>query len=363
MVVARDRAGRGRGRGGGCRGTPSSVRPRRPPERARRRPRSGRIGSPRASPSTRQPSDDDTPLQATRCGPRRRDRGFRCSPRRRPARRRRARIRRSRSPQSSTGAPDGHRRPVRHRDGLGHLPEGHAGDRRTGSHASTPGRRDGPRGSTSTSPSAPARAAGASRACRCIGRPGRPDRLCPLPGAEGQGEDAVGQRPARRRWDRRSRASPGARAARRSSRAGSSVPPANSASSALVSRSITRQRHRLGRRRRATRGCRRRQPDRVLLLRGDRQDQDPERERRGSREHRDAHSTRTTPACPKGTPLRGGGFATSTPVNGVDGLGAGVREQARSMRRWRSAAVPGGAADQEHPRVELLLPGLTTRRR
>ena len=50
----------------------------------------------------------------------------------------------------------------------------------------------------------------------------------------------------------------------------------------------------------------------------------------------------TTPACPKKTALRGGGFATSTPVNGLAGS-ALVFESRPVGASWRSAAVPGGA--------------------
>lgn len=51
----------------------------------------------------------------------------------------------------------------------------------------------------------------------------------------------------------------------------------------------------------------------------------------------------TTPACPKKNPLRGGGFATSTPVNGL--LGSALVFESRPVHEtWRSAAVPGGPA-------------------
>jgi hypothetical protein len=51
----------------------------------------------------------------------------------------------------------------------------------------------------------------------------------------------------------------------------------------------------------------------------------------------------TTPACPKNTSLRGGGFATSTPVNGSAGS-ALVFESRPVDLTWRSAAAPGGPA-------------------
>jgi hypothetical protein len=48
-----------------------------------------------------------------------------------------------------------------------------------------------------------------------------------------------------------------------------------------------------------------------------------------------------TPVCPKNTSLRGGGFATSTPVNGSAGS-ALVFESRPVDGTWRSAAAPGG---------------------
>lgn len=56
-----------------------------------------------------------------------------------------------------------------------------------------------------------------------------------------------------------------------------------------------------------------------------------------------AAQTASTPACPKKTPLRGGGFATSFPVNGLLGS-ALVYESRPSGRSWLSSAVPGGPA-------------------
>jgi len=52
--------------------------------------------------------------------------------------------------------------------------------------------------------------------------------------------------------------------------------------------------------------------------------------------------TATTPACPKKTSLRGGGFATSTPVNSLLGS-ALVYESRPSGESWLSSAVAGGA--------------------
>ncbi|MBA2546606.1 MAG: hypothetical protein H0V15_06970 [Solirubrobacterales bacterium] len=51
--------------------------------------------------------------------------------------------------------------------------------------------------------------------------------------------------------------------------------------------------------------------------------------------------TATTPVCPKKKPLRGGGFATSTPVNGLLGS-ALVYESRPSGESWLSSAVAGG---------------------
>lgn len=56
--------------------------------------------------------------------------------------------------------------------------------------------------------------------------------------------------------------------------------------------------------------------------------------------------TAATPVCPRKTSLRGGGFASSTPVNGI--LGSALVYESRPQRgggtpSWVSSAVPGGA--------------------
>lgn len=56
-----------------------------------------------------------------------------------------------------------------------------------------------------------------------------------------------------------------------------------------------------------------------------------------------AARTAATPACPKKTSLRAGGFATSTPVNGLLGS-ALVYESKADDDGWLSSAVPGGTA-------------------
>lgn len=56
-----------------------------------------------------------------------------------------------------------------------------------------------------------------------------------------------------------------------------------------------------------------------------------------------ALGTASTPGCPKKTALRGGGFATSTPVGGLAGS-ALVYESRPNGGSWLSSAVPGGTA-------------------
>ena len=52
-------------------------------------------------------------------------------------------------------------------------------------------------------------------------------------------------------------------------------------------------------------------------------------------------ATVASPSCPKTTSLRGGGFATSTPVNGL--LGAALVYESRPVGgSWVTSAVPGG---------------------
>ncbi len=51
--------------------------------------------------------------------------------------------------------------------------------------------------------------------------------------------------------------------------------------------------------------------------------------------------TAATPACPAKTPLRGGGFATSTPIGGLAGS-ALVYESRPDDQSWVSSAAPGG---------------------